>query len=91
MILSIFSYALNAHPNEVEKIRLILNDERVKMLPPLELSRIFIFLGYNYNEVYKNPSEGEHWMKFVLGYSAHPTAFYCALDFLSNIVDDYFS
>lgn len=72
-------------------IRLILNDERTKSLPPLELARIFIFLAYNYTEVYPNPSEGEQWLRFVLTYSAHPTAAYCAFDFLGNIVEDYFS
>lgn len=88
---SIFSYGLGGFPEELAGIRTILNDERTKTLPPLELARVFIFLAYNYAEVYKNPSEGESWLRFVLTYSAHPTAAYCAFDFLGNIVEDYFS
>jgi len=57
----------------------------------METSRVFTFLAYNYCELYKNLSEGEHGLRYAINYSAHPTACYCAFDFFSNIVEDYFN
>lgn len=63
----------------------------MKTLPPLEISRIFTFLAYNYGELFKNPRDGENWIAFAINYQAHPTARYLAYDFLSNLVEDYFN
>ena len=55
------------------------------------MSRIFTFLAYNYEEIFKRLEEGEIWLELAISYSAHPTTSYCAFDFFSNIVEDYFS
>jgi hypothetical protein len=60
-------------------------------LPPLELSRVFTFLAYNYGEIFKNPVEGEQWIGLAANYRTHPTTSYTAYDFLSNLVEDYFN
>ena len=60
-------------------------------LPPLEISRIFTFLGYNYGEIFEDEASGEGWLQFAITYNAHPTTSFCAFDFFSNIVEDYFS
>lgn len=54
---------------------------------PLEMSKIFLFLAYNYGEVFKNPFDGSFWIDFALNYKTHPTTRYMGLDFISNIVD----
>ena len=91
LVLSVFSYGIGHYEAEREAIKVILCDERVKQLPPLETSRIFTFLAYNYNEIYSDPKDGEAWISFALAYRAHPTTAYLAYHFLSNTVEDYFN
>jgi len=91
LILSIFSYKIGTYPSELTTLKAILNDERTKSLPPLELSRVFTFLAYNYNEIYPVPAEGENWINMAVNSRVHPTTNYCAFDFLSNLVEDYFN
>lgn len=57
----------------------------------IEISKVFLFLAYNYGEIFKNPYDGSFWIEFALGYTAHPTTRYMGLDFISNIVDEYFT
>jgi hypothetical protein len=91
LILSVFSYGIAHFEAELNSIKVMFCDERIKKLPPFEISRVFTFLGYNYSEIYNNPSDGESWIGFALTYQVHPTTAYCGFDFLSNIVDDHFS
>jgi len=51
------------------------------------MAKVFLFLAYNYGEVFKNQAEGALWVQFALNYHVHPTTRYFALDFLSNIAD----
>lgn len=53
LILSVLSYGLGNHQEEVSVLKAILNDNRMKQLTPLEMSRVLTFLAYNYNEIYK--------------------------------------
>ena len=55
------------------------------------MSRIFIFLGYNYSDIFQKLEEGKKWLDCAVNYQAHPTTLYCAFDFLSNICEDYFN
>ena len=54
---------------------------------PLDISKVFVFLAYNYGDVFKNPFDGSIWIEFALKYKKHPTSRYLSLDFLSNISD----
>lgn len=63
----------------------------MKKVNPLELTRIFQFLAYNYQEVYPHYSLGESWMKMALNVSVeeaetYPSLAYSALDFISNVL-----
>jgi hypothetical protein len=58
LILSVFSYEIGHFENELAAMKVILCDERIKLLTPMDMSRVFTFLAYNYNEIYKIPSEG---------------------------------
>jgi hypothetical protein len=53
LILSVLSYGLGNHQEEVSVLKAMLNDNRMKQLAPLEMSRVLTFLAYNYNEIYK--------------------------------------
>jgi hypothetical protein len=55
------------------------------------MSKVFLFLAYNYGEIFKNPLEGGFWIDYALTYKKHPTTRYQALDFISNITDEYFT
>lgn len=66
-------------------------DKRMMESNALELSKVFFFLAYNYGEIFKNPLDGSYWVDYALKYQAHPTTKYMALDFISNIVDEYFT
>ena len=72
-------------------MRQILSHPKLLELPPIEMSRIFTFLAYNYSEIYEIQSEGEGWLALAINYNAHPTTSFCAFDFFSNIVEDYFN
>jgi len=50
-----------------------------------------MFLAYNYGEVFRNPQDGAFWIEFALNYNKHPTSRYMGLDFISNVVDEYFT
>ena len=52
LVLSIFSYGIKACRNEIVEVRQILSHPRLLELPPIETSRIFTFLAYNYSEIY---------------------------------------
>lgn len=49
LILSVLSYGLGNHQEEVAVLKAILNEDRMKQLAPLEMSRVLTFLAYNYN------------------------------------------
>jgi hypothetical protein len=89
--LAICSFSLEHFPVHLEALKVILCDKRMMDVTPLEMSKIFLFLAYNYGEVFKNPFDGSFWIDFALSYKAHPTTRYMALDFISNIVDEYFT
>lgn len=90
-ILAIYSFSLEQYPQELEKLKVILCDKRMMEVQPIVLSKIFLLLAYNYEEIFKNPQDGSFWIEFAIGYKSHPTTRYMALDFISNIVDEYFT
>ena len=49
LILSVLSYGIAHHQEEVAVMKAILSDDRMKQLPPIEMSRVLTFLAYNYN------------------------------------------
>lgn len=71
----------------MEALKIILLDKRLMELSSLDISKVFLFLAYNYGEVFTNPFDGTIWIDFALKYDKHPTTRYMGLDFLSNISD----
>lgn len=56
-------------------------------LSPLDRSRLYNFLGYNYAETFVNPNDGAFMIELALLDNGHPTVDHSAIDFLSNIAD----
>lgn len=52
---------------------------------------MFLFLAYNFEELFKNPADGKVWIEYALRGKMHETTKIAALDFLLNVVDLYFS
>lgn len=65
------------------------------MLPPLERARIYTFLAYNYDDVFG--SDGRHaqsfsfWLEMALQEENHSTVTYCALDFITNTLQQQYN
>lgn len=60
------------------------------------MARCFQFLAYNYQEIYPDSISGEEWVYFALKTTIqqsenYPTLAYTALDFISNVIENYFS
>lgn len=36
-------------------------------MKPYERAHFYMFLGYNYGEIYTNPSDGAFWIEIALG------------------------
>ena len=55
------------------------------------MARIFNFLAYNYTDVFRQAANGEQWVYLALGCKEHPSLELVALDFISSVVEEYFS
>jgi hypothetical protein len=64
--------------------QIFINKELRNFLLPLEASLAYLFLSYNYSDLFVNPALGEHWIGLALEESNHPTVTHSALDFLAN-------
>jgi hypothetical protein len=92
LVLSIQSYKLSKFEDELQELKRILLFPHVQgRLSPLELTRLFAFLAYNYSELYRNGLEGEEWVRLALASDQHRTVEIAALDFITNVVEDYFT
>lgn len=92
LVLSVQSYKLTKFEPELLELRRILVFGHVSArLSPFELSRLFAFLAYNYGELYRDGLEGEEWVRLALASDQHPTVEIAALDFITNVVEDYFT
>ena len=90
-VLSIYSYYLEKLPELNSALKIIMCDKRTMELPPFEMSRVMLFLGYNFGEVFSNPQDGVVWVDFAFNYHKHPTTRFMALDFISNVADEFFN
>lgn len=59
MLLSILSYDLDDYPLHLADLKIILLDERVLALQPLETARMFLLLSYNYADIFTCLADGE--------------------------------
>jgi hypothetical protein len=88
LILAILSYNLCRFPLELATLSHLLKVPY--QYQPVELTRIFLFLSYNFNEVFKNPLEGKDLVEFAMRADLDYPTKKAAFDFLHNVVDDYF-
>jgi hypothetical protein len=97
MVLSILSYRLGRHINELAEMKNFMKVEIVTdKATAVDLARVFQFLAFNYQELFPESREGEGWMFFALQTtigqaSGYPSLAYAALDFISNTIALYFS
>jgi hypothetical protein len=58
-VLSILSYRLSKYPREIKELSSVLQVEKfTQKATPLDLSRAFLFMAYNYSELYPDPQQG---------------------------------
>lgn len=60
-------------------------------LPPLDRCRLYSYLGYNFAETFMDKENGAFMVELALVDNGHPTVEHSAIDFLSNIADEYYS
>lgn len=87
----IFSFRMGSHREKLAELKQMLSKELALTLKPYERTMFYLFLGYNYDDIYVNTMEGSFWIEIALEDKSHPTAEYCANDFLYNIADEYYS
>lgn len=63
----------------------------VQRLNQMELVWYFIFMSYNFTDIFPDPHEGEHFIMHASSYTGHPTVVQASLDFISNITEDYYT
>lgn len=63
----------------------------IQRLNPVEMTWYYLFMGYNFIDIFPKAIDGERFILQASNYKGHPTTGHAALDFLSNITDKYYS
>lgn len=94
LILSVLSCQISSRNDLLFEIRTFLANSKavLSQLNELELSRLYIFLSYNFIELFDDELElGTPYLQSAFGRHTHPTVEHIALDFIFNQTENYCS
>lgn len=76
----------------MNQLRLLFKDKQIVLkMKPYYRTLFYLFMSYNFSDVYENPEQGSFWIQVALQQNTETTAIYCAYDFLFNIANEYYS
>lgn len=90
-IIGIFSYRVKDHEAEVKDLYTCLTRQFLIQQSPMVRAKLYIFMGYCYEDIYVVKEQGGFWIESALQESGHPTVIKCCLDFMNNVADEFYS